>query len=467
MSPAWFAHEDVPLAEMWADDTYWLIQYLDGLLPTPFVGRFRFKGHEGADSWVVLESAVSSLAPPSIPRALDGCTPLPGAAMIVSTVSFRKAPGGSARPLESFIRFHLLKGFARVLIFVDSAEDVAVLDVVRRFPRSRVLFRVRGPELLAEQKSRCPSFSALAPFMDSEVSARQLLDAEYAMDAAPALGCFWLVCLDSDEFFFTSEASVVPHFEALAAEGVSQMTYLNHEGVPELVETPDYFATTTLFKRHHFAVPLSSQARGCLRFWMDRSKRSQYLLFFDNGKSACRTGCAAKPKSQHLWQLPSGHRSCTGLADPRSLDVEGYRSCSDPCILHFPICGLAWLQGKYQTLGSFPDAWLGKVPLFESFHKDAREAHAAGDEALKALFFREVMLDDPIEVERQLASGTCIRILEHTQLLNATPLTPREATATGCPERPRQISDATAGPMDEGPQGIERGWIMSKAMGFL
>jgi len=98
--------------------------------------------------------------------------------------------------------------------------------------------------------------------------------------------CSWVVCLDSDELFYTSQDSVIPHFEALAADGVDQMTYLNHEGVPEVLETPDYFATVTLFKRHHFEVPLSADARTGLRFWMDRSKRGQYLLFYDNGKSA-------------------------------------------------------------------------------------------------------------------------------------------------------------------------------------
>lgn len=31
-------------------------------------------------------------------------------------------------------------------------------------------------------------------------------------------------------------------------------------GVPEALETMDYFSSVTLFRRHHFVVPLSSQA---------------------------------------------------------------------------------------------------------------------------------------------------------------------------------------------------------------
>ena len=106
MKPSWFQHGAVPLSSMWADDAFWLVQYLDGELSTPFVGRFRFRGHEGPASWDVLEHHVASLHPASIPRDLHSGTEA-GTAMVVSTVSFLNAP--SARPLESFIRYHLLK----------------------------------------------------------------------------------------------------------------------------------------------------------------------------------------------------------------------------------------------------------------------------------------------------------------------------------------------------------------------
>ena len=225
MKPSWFQHGAVPLSSMWADDAFWLVQYLDSELSTPFVGRFRFRGHEGPASWDVLEHHVASLHPASIPRDLHSGTEA-GTAMVVSTVSFLNAP--SARPLESFIRYHLLKGFARIMIFVDSEKDLAALDVIRRFPALRVLHRVRSCELSEEQKQRCPSFAKLEGFVN-EVSARQLLDAELAMAKAPELGCRWLVCLDSDELFYTKEASVVPHFQYLEEKGIQQMSYLNHE----------------------------------------------------------------------------------------------------------------------------------------------------------------------------------------------------------------------------------------------
>lgn len=195
------------------------------------------------------------------------------------------------------------------------------------------------------------------------------------------------------------------------------------------------------------------------------------MLFYDNGKSACRAGLGAKPRSQHLWCLPAGRRSCTALADARRLDIEGYRVCADPCILHFPICGLGWFKAKYRTLGDFPDAWLGgKVRLPESFHSDAREACAYGNEALEALFHREVLLDDSKEVARQIACGTCLRRKSHAILQDAVPAPEpgpkaKEEDAAPAPQRPSPV--ASAAPLDTGPQGIERGWILSKTLGYL
>lgn len=229
--------------------------------------------------------------------------------------------------------------------------------------------------------------------------------------------------------------------------------------MPEKKETTDYFATVTLFKQHHFVVPLSAQARSGLRFWMERSRRGQYFLFYDNGKSACRTECRATPKNQHIWQLPPGMTSCTALADPRHLDVDGFVDCVDPCILHFPVCGLGWLTSKYRTLGRFPDKWLGKVNLSESFHKDARDL-AEGCNGLEDLFTQEVLLENEAEVARQLGSQTCLRIVGHAELLDSEVQAP-------LPETADEKAKALPSSHNSQPLGIEKGWILSKAMKYL
>lgn len=459
--PVWFDDEAVPLETMCASAKSWLEPFLLGHLSAPFCGRFHFKAREGPEAHILLDLSVTSFTPLHCGTRDPLAT---GAALIASTVSFRRAPEGCARPLESFVRYHLRKGFACIMLFVDDASDSAAIEAALKFPSTRVVIKVRGAELLSEQLAKCASFSKLSAIMDTDVSARQVLDAELAMACAPDLGCAWVVCLDSDELFYTDSETVVSHFESLASQGIDQMTYLNHEGVPEVAETADYFATVTLFRRHHFSVPLNGPARDGLRFWMDRSRRGQYMLFYDNGKSACRSGLSAKPRSQHLWELPSGCRSCTALADPRRMDVEGYRNCLDPCILHFPICGLSWFLAKYETLGNFPGTWLGKVRLPESFHTDARDLCTAGGEGLRAKFGNEVLLDDPEEVERQILCGTCLRIYGHVHLLDS--IRNLVVADSKAPKKPTARL-AQPAPHPCGPQGIERGWILSKTLGYL
>merc|ERR1719161_2557161 len=61
MQPAWYSQDDMPLKKMWADDVYWLHQYLVGELEVPFEGYFRFKGHEGPDSEVILEHTMRNV----------------------------------------------------------------------------------------------------------------------------------------------------------------------------------------------------------------------------------------------------------------------------------------------------------------------------------------------------------------------------------------------------------------------
>ena len=63
------------------------------------------------------------------------------------------------------------------------------------------------------------------------------------------------------------------------------------------------------------------------------------------------------------------------MADPRELRFDEVLECSDPCVLHYPSCGLNWLRDKYHLLGSFPSSWFdGKLPIAPCFHLDARDA---------------------------------------------------------------------------------------------
>lgn len=261
------------------------------------------------------------------------------------------------------------------------------------------------------------------------------------------------------KLFFTSESSIKPHFDRLNKLGVEQMTYANHEAVPTSESVNDYFAEVHLFRVNHLVLPLSHEVGECTRFWRRKRQHGQYMLAYDNGKSAVKVlPGRIVPQSVHRWRtlildeqnthshknlstagataavacksldargalaagtpseesfvaiknvrdgaavdVPRGKQDATedvaradrerengqepsvvplvnrsALVDPRDLCVNDLLECSDPCVLHYPSCGLDWLRDKYRLLGDFPSSWFGgKLPIAPCFHLDARNA---------------------------------------------------------------------------------------------
>jgi hypothetical protein len=459
--------------------------------------------------------------------ATAGATPRaqrPGSrAGIVSTMRF---PAFGADAVRSFVRYHASVGFARMYLFFDDpfdrAADVAAASLDGfRFEGAELecaVVVVRHDAALRARWSRCPSYARLRLFVDTEVQARQHLNCEVAMDMAlsaaaaaaaseeeeeeeereqereqeqeqeqernaegeddslgvsgrkPGMtmpGIDWLLHIDSDELFHISEGSVRDHFADLYRDDVWQMTYLNHEGVPEeaaaaeekekeeeeeggvsagnddgaeVPSTHDYFANITLFRRHHLDVPMSRGAQEGMQYWESRTTHGQYMLCYDNGKSAVRVVKGARPLSVHSWILPDPKEmpSKTALVDPRALDLSRVRRCNDPCILHFVVCGLPWLKAKYEMLGAFEDAWFGgKLPIAPSFHLDARDAFlAAGEDEghddgvgggggatqdnggrIDALWRKQVVFRDVAVRERQLKAGVLLRFERPQRIL--------------------------------------------------
>lgn len=273
------------------------------------------------------------------------------------------------------------------------------------------------------------------------------------------------------------------------------MTYVNHEAVPSHEAICDYFTEVELFRVNHLVLPLSREVGECTRFWRRRRGHGQYMLAYDNGKSAVRVlPGKIVPESVHRWRtlrpdeyaahghgsdsseagqgahLPaqgmtvpspsetsptvgyaegchgvksselgipqvkveelhsrndddSSKGSVTGsskdvgkhktklvsrcaMADPRELRFQEVLECSDPCVLHYPCCGLDWLRDKYRLLGSFPSAWFGgRLPIAPCFHLDARNtvqrqktadfegvADLSGADPARDLYRKEVML---------------------------------------------------------------------------
>ena len=315
-----------------------------------------------------------------------------------------RLPDFAGSTLDSYIRWHVHIGFEHLFLFVDDpTHDVVSLAIGDAWPREHVTVIRRDAKLKARQEVECTLWGDLGRFYEDEVQARQSLNAELAVGMARARGLRWLLHIDVDELFYTSAPSIHAHFARLDSLGVSQMTYANHEAVPEQSDIGDYFRGATLFRRHHFEVPLALNAREAMQWWERRTNHGQYMLCYDNGKSAARVSAGLVPRNVHTWRLPVpppippssaspsaspvAAISCTALADSRSLDLSRVLALpsGEPCILHFVVCGLDWFCAKYRFLGNIPSSWFGgALPIPPCFHLDSRDAYlaaAAGAEA--------------------------------------------------------------------------------------
>jgi hypothetical protein len=310
----------------------------------------------------------------------------------------------AAVTLGSFVAYHRAIGFAHLFLFFDDPAD-PMLDWARAqanvtvIPRNDDLRRVW--ETLALWREA-------GAHVDREVMARQLLNAEHAMNLARAAGFDWLLHIDSDELFYAAGGDIAPHFAGLSAMKADVASYLNFEAVPETEDTGDFFRTVALFKQP-IAAPPTPEARAALA----RAGQAvdTYFHFYGNGKSAVRLGAPGLlPVNVHSF----GRQSDYAVSWNRG-----------PFILHYACSSFAAFWQKYVTLGRFSDKWWGVIDIAEAvgpFHLQARDAVmdavASGDVERARRFYRDrVMIADPAVIAELTRHALLQRIDEPGKIL--------------------------------------------------
>jgi len=293
----------------------------------------------------------------------------------------------AAVTLGSFIAYHRAIGFAHFLLFFDDPAD-SMLAWARTQPDITAI--ARGEDLQRAWRGTA-LWNEAGPHVEREVMARQLLNAEHAMNLARAMGFDWLLHIDSDELFYVpggdaSGGRAGAHFAALATTPADVSTYANFEAVPETEDTGDFFRSVTLFK-----MPLSNAPSPEERELIARAGQrvETFFHFYGNGKSAVRLAAPGMlPVNVH------------GFARRGKFTGVGYRG---PFILHYACCGFAAFWQKYVTLGRFADKWWGQIDIAQAvgpFHLEARDAVmdavASGNAEPTHRFYRDrLMIADP------------------------------------------------------------------------
>jgi hypothetical protein len=148
------------------------------------------------------------------------------------------------RRIKSFVEYHRAIGFDRMYLYFDDPSDRDI-DLVSGM--SNVVIMRCNAELRREWE-RSPLFAATAPWLATEVMARQILNAWHAMRRAREDGIDWIFHLDDDELFYLAGASLDELFDEVEADAAETVRFLNLEAVVEGPSVQDPFREATFFK---------------------------------------------------------------------------------------------------------------------------------------------------------------------------------------------------------------------------
>lgn len=315
----------------------------------------------------------------------------------------------AGRMLDSFIAYHLAVGFSHIFLFFDDPTDPD-LPRMRAHP---AITAVAHDEALREAWKSLSQYEAQRAFIDCEVMARQVLNAELAMGLARARGFDWLLHIDSDELFYSPHQSVPAHFAALEGQSFDTMNYPNFESVPERVDIGDAFREVDLFKPPAHLAQFSPAATRLVQ--ATPQLLPNFFHFYASGKSAVRLAAQdMRPMGVHDFIRADG-------------TYPGTRSTRH-FILHYACCGFENFWTKYVTLGRFPDTWWNTYDIAASigpFHLQARDIVATGDrDAARAFYRQRLAIEDGKHVGALMAAGVLQRILEPRRILGAAAAPP-------------------------------------------
>ena len=298
--------------------------------------------------------------------------------------------------LVFFLQYHFAIGFDHIFLFFDGDEDDPMIEYARRF--EGVSIRTKGDGLRRDwENSR--SFKKnhqYAGFLDKEVMARQILNAELAINKCLDLGIDWIVHIDHDELFVLNKGSLAEHFFELDAANIETVRYLNHEAIPEKLIVGSLFEEVSLFKKNYAALN-HNQVR-----YVNGLPNTSHFLYYTEGKSAARVSMNLLPADVH------------GFSSTNKVNI-----CHDACVLHYPICGLNNFIKKYKILGMFEDKWFGALDINTRlpFHIQSRNIVNGNDEQLIRDFYIQKVMRKEQEIDTGLLQGIYFRNFTPVNLL--------------------------------------------------
>ena len=303
--------------------------------------------------------------------------------------------------VDSFVNYHLRIGFDHIYLFFDDPSDSAI-KLVRDRPAVTTII---SDLFLMSKWTETRAYKRYAHFRDriqAEPMARQILNAEIALEMAKKDDIDWILHIDIDELFYCPNQSVGRHFAHLENRGLFCQRYLNYEGIPEYESIDDYFLEVTLFKKN----PRFFSVRQFANFRKYINKK--LFNYYKIGKMAARVDAVLIPGiHDFIFREP--------YADKESAKHDVNLVSSNPIILHYPCCGFDFFWQKFKRLGDFDPDSFGREQ-YETY-RQSKGLIASNDEALARRYYHANIMYSEIEIDMLLELGLAERINEPSKML--------------------------------------------------
>lgn len=270
--------------------------------------------------------------------------------------------------LESFVHYHLAIGFDRIYLFFDDQNDLGI-ETVKGYQQVRSL---PVDSLLRLRWEKMPCYSFAKHHIDDEVMARQMLNADLALEMAREEQIEWLLHIDIDELFFVPKSTPKALFSKLRKERPDCVSFLNYEAIPHTPDVKNGFVESSFFRKNPNL--LSVAQKDFLNDVGFSEEGHPYFWYYTNGKSAAFVTGHTRSNGVHLF-----------LPDAKKIE------CAEAIILHYPICGFDQFWNKYKDLGSFADSWFGKHKIRMPIHLKGRELISTNNRTVAQTYYNEMI----------------------------------------------------------------------------
>lgn len=313
---------------------------------------------------------------------------------MVTTV---RNPGPS---FEAFLKYHLATGFERIYVFFDDPKD-ADIGVARAIDGVTAI--LCDTKLRSKWKSLRP-YPLLKSTINTEVQARQVLNATLGMNLALKEKFDWIFHVDCDELVYNTFNCPIGEIMALVPDDVEQVISHNYECVPQGLNGDNPFIDVTLFKKNINAFKrVSKQKREIFEEYFTKRNRL-YFFAHNQGKAAARVRphlypsihCFTKEDSQgalHLFGKDS-KRVILNTINIKELSIYHYTNSTFESYLT-----------KYKTLGAFPLRAIDKEKQ-SGFHLWSRNAYVSQNiRGLKKLYKKHIEFSDSEGIKKLKRAG--------------------------------------------------------------